>query len=372
MEGRLTPEDPRSAGAVQPPVGHALQDSIGTASSRIQVVIEAAEKAAAGIIDDAEAQARTYLEESRRRAELITDQRAKEVASMTDALIECAEAAKHQSDELLAVLDQAKIKVDEALQVHMPEKPSPPAGGVDAAAFALAEAEYEVPQPPPALEQPDAPAPPPPPPRKPRPRRPRLRWSPRLCRLSRSPRPEFLCPVGSSRQLAPSGGLSVTNRGQALNLSSVLNPKEFPSAAPRPLAVTTAERIGLIIEAAEQAAAGVIDDAAQQARRHVEEAQAQANRLAAERLRTLADELDPPSSAAPTPPERSERRLQPVEEIRPEAAPPRRSGSAGARLLATQMAVSGSSRAEIEARLRSGFEIEDTGEILDAILGPKE
>ena len=45
---------------------------------------------------------------------------------------------------------------------------------------------------------------------------------------------------------------------------------------------------------------------------------------------------------------------------------------AGARLLATQMAVSGNSRAEIDARLRSGFDIEDTASILDAILGPEE
>jgi vacuolar-type H+-ATPase subunit H len=48
------------------------------------------------------------------------------------------------------------------------------------------------------------------------------------------------------------------------------------------------------------------------------------------------------------------------------------SGSpAGARLLATQMAVSGSSRSEIEARLRNGFKIADTRAILDAILGPE-
>jgi hypothetical protein len=47
-------------------------------------------------------------------------------------------------------------------------------------------------------------------------------------------------------------------------------------------------------------------------------------------------------------------------------------GSAAARLLATQMAVSGSSRKEIEVRLRNGFAIEDTSEILDAILGPEE
>jgi hypothetical protein len=44
---------------------------------------------------------------------------------------------------------------------------------------------------------------------------------------------------------------------------------------------------------------------------------------------------------------------------------------AGARLLATQMAVSGSSRAEIEARLRNGFKIADTRAIVDAILGPE-
>jgi hypothetical protein len=36
------------------------------------------------------------------------------------------------------------------------------------------------------------------------------------------------------------------------------------------------------------------------------------------------------------------------------------------------MAVSGSSREEIEERLKSAFAIEDTGEILDAILGTEE
>jgi vacuolar-type H+-ATPase subunit H len=44
---------------------------------------------------------------------------------------------------------------------------------------------------------------------------------------------------------------------------------------------------------------------------------------------------------------------------------------AGARLLATQMAVSGSTRAEIDSRLRNGFAIKDTRSILDAILGPE-
>lgn len=139
-------------------------------------------------------------------------------------------------------------------------------------------------------------------------------------------------------------------------------------------ATDAAERIAAIIDGAERAAAKVIDDAEDQARRHLEEAQARADRAVAERLRALADELDPP---APTAGEGAERRLRPVADLDagPEAstpAPPRRVGSGGARLLATQMAVSGSSREEIETRLRSGFEIEDTNEILDAILGPEE
>jgi vacuolar-type H+-ATPase subunit H len=62
--------------------------------------------------------------------------------------------------------------------------------------------------------------------------------------------------------------------------------------------------------------------------------------------------------------------IEPVPERRGEPPAPRGT-PAGARLLATQMAVSGSSREEIAARLRSGFEIDDTDAILDAILGPQ-
>jgi hypothetical protein len=61
---------------------------------------------------------------------------------------------------------------------------------------------------------------------------------------------------------------------------------------------------------------------------------------------------------------------EPAEEPRVEPDPGR-ANAAGARLLATQLAVSGSSREEIAERLRNGFEIEDTDAILDAILGPE-
>lgn len=137
---------------------------------------------------------------------------------------------------------------------------------------------------------------------------------------------------------------------------------------PRALTSGTAERLAAIVEAAEQAAAKVIDDAEEQARRQLSEAGARADRIVAERLRALADELDPPAAAGAREPH-----LRPVAAVpQPEAPAGPRSGSAGARLLATQMAVSGSSRGEIAERLRSGFDIADTSEILDAILGPEE
>lgn len=152
-----------------------------------------------------------------------------------------------------------------------------------------------------------------------------------------------------------------------------MSAKKFPrEPKPPSSAADAAQRLARIVDAAEQAAASVIDDAERQAQRRLDAARDRADRIVAERLRELADELDPPDSA-----ERRTGHLKPVEvEAGPEGeeAPlaPRRSGSAAARLLATQMAVSGAERAEIEARLRNGFEIEDAGEILDAILGPED
>jgi hypothetical protein len=146
-----------------------------------------------------------------------------------------------------------------------------------------------------------------------------------------------------------------------------------PGRRPPSSTADAASRLATIVDAAERAAAGVIDDAERQAQSHLEEARARADRIVAERLRELADELDPPAGER-LEGERRGGHLKPVEAT-DDGDPPqilRRSGSAGARLLATQMAVSGASRREIAQRLDSGFEIEDANEILDAILGPDE
>jgi hypothetical protein len=152
-----------------------------------------------------------------------------------------------------------------------------------------------------------------------------------------------------------------------------MSAEQLPPKQPPPgSAAEAAQRLAKIVDAAERAAAGVIDDAEKQAKRQLEEAHDRADRLVAERLRELADQLDPPQGG-----ERRSGHLRPVVALAGESAdgapaPPGRPASAGARLLATQMAVSGASRAEIEARLRSGFDLDDTSEILDAILGPEE
>jgi len=182
---------------------------------------------------------------------------------------------------------------------------------------------------------------------------------------------------------------------------------------PPPLTGSTAERLAAIVEAAERAAVTVIDDAEEQARRHLEEARVEADRLVADRLASLGELTDSLVAQAaairdqskqllaslaeakrriaaeggveiaavetPAEPARTPHlsAVEPVQGLAAAAPTELRTDGgegtpAGARLLATQMAVSGSSREEIEARLRNGFEIEDTASILDAILGPED
>jgi cell division septum initiation protein DivIVA len=176
------------------------------------------------------------------------------------------------------------------------------------------------------------------------------------------------------------------------------------SAGKQKLKADTTQRLQEIVEAAERAAESVIDDAEVQARRYLAEARREADRLAEGRLAELSDLIDSLLSQAISLRREAERLQATLEEARgridfeegpgpqssedpqPEAprlraveggeptvaSEARRADAAGARLLATQLAVSGSSREEIAARLRSGFEIEDTDAILNAILGPED
>ena len=185
------------------------------------------------------------------------------------------------------------------------------------------------------------------------------------------------------------------------------------------LEAATAERLAEIVAAAERAATQVIDDAEREAqppdrggarpgrgadRRADRDADRRGRRAdrAGERdppplqellasLSRLRTELEPAQPAGPelrpTPegwtgygPKIAPRGShlsavapapEPDSAPQPEAQEPSPPSGAGARLLATQMAISGASRQEIAARLRNGFEIDDPEAILEAILGPE-
>jgi vacuolar-type H+-ATPase subunit H len=183
-----------------------------------------------------------------------------------------------------------------------------------------------------------------------------------------------------------------------------------PQARSRPLVPSAGEHIRAVVEAAERAAESIVDEAEAQAQRYLVGAQAEAERAAAERLASLSEQIEALLDQAEAIRDGAERLAASLEEAGggldsgPAEPAPRgshltavvsvgsedgelapldlepagdgdgseRAGDAGARLLATQMAVSGSSREEIRHRLRNGFEIADTGAILDAILGPED
>jgi vacuolar-type H+-ATPase subunit H len=244
MEGQPT----TPGGEAPPPDPTAAADSADSAGQRIQAIIEAAEKAATGIIEDADAQARRYLEASRRRAEELADERVRVMSDLTDTLMRQADLVKRQSDELLSALDAARGELAGRIGQELSPGAAPPS---------LAGPESGPPQ------------------------------GPRVPHLQAVEEPPTLKAVAPAPQ------------------------REQPPqpSAPEPGA--------------------------------------------------------PPATTAPEPPA-AEHAVAPGST--PASTGP--SSSDGARLLAAQMAVAGSSREEIEGRLRNEFGIEDAAPILDGILGP--
>ncbi len=231
------PGQPNREG-MDPPPSSSLRESVSSAGERIQVIIEAAEKAAAGIIEDADAQARRYIDASRKRADVLADERVRVMSDLTDTLIRQAELVKRQSDELLGALDSARGELGNRVGQELP-----------------------APSPAPAPEPASAPREPSPAPE--------------------APRIPHLQPVES----------------QPHDLQPV-QPDPAPAQPPAPPGTP---------------------------------------------LGPFSAPASPPSTVTP---------------------------SDGARLLAAQMAVAGSNRAEIEIRLREEFGIQDAAPILDGILGP--
>ncbi len=206
-------------------------DSLGIATERIEVIVSAAERAAAGIIADAEAQARRYLDESREQTDRALAERTRALAGVTESLVGEVEEIKRRLDDLIRALQSAVQDAGDGGPPSPEANPGPP------------------PVPPPsAAVQPE--------------------------------RPE---PLHFPR----------------------LKPVESPAPPPQP-----------------------------------------------------------PALGEPAP-------ARPASFARRPGQGATAGGSSAARLLATQMAVAGSSRSEIEIRLRNEFGIDDAGPMLDVILGPE-
>lgn len=251
MTEHPTPPDPG-----RPRAAADARSGAGAAETgeRIQMIITAAEQAAAGIIDDAEAQARRCLDGARARADRIAAERAARTWSLTDDLIDRVEAVKQQSDDLLRALEEARRAVEGALPRQQPAEPQ-----------VEQQPHYS---PPTLVEEP--------------------RQSDRWAEPRQPPQPQHYEPP----------------------------PPQPPPEQPPPQ-----QQVPW-----------------------------------------------PPQHHQPPPPPQQPSQPPPPQHHQP---PPSRSGppSEGARLLATQMAVAGSDRAEIESRLQHEFGIGETGPILDSILG---
>lgn len=132
------------------------------------------------------------------------------------------------------------------------------------------------------------------------------------------------------------------------------------------------ERLGPVLEPAsdrEQIILQLLSSLTERAERLDEEARQLAGvlaraggALAALEARSEPPAGEPAGASAPSTP-------APEVSISRQSNGPAEPASEGVRLLATQMVVAGSSRDEIEARLRDQFEIEDADALLDEILG---
>ncbi len=118
------------AGQGERPGGESLPPPPGLSSTsqRVTAIVEAVERAAAGILDDAETEARRYVDESRRNSDRAAAERIRAVAELTESLVDRAETLRGQLETLVSALDNARAQLEEAAGVggeaHL--QPAPP------------------------------------------------------------------------------------------------------------------------------------------------------------------------------------------------------------------------------------------------------
>jgi hypothetical protein len=103
-------------------------------AARVRAIVDAAQAAAAGILKDAEVQARRRIEGSKERAEDAAAERVEDVYSVTETLVEQARKIRERSGELVQALDDAIRRVDDGIEPgdEAADKPGDEAGDEEA------------------------------------------------------------------------------------------------------------------------------------------------------------------------------------------------------------------------------------------------
>src|SRR3954453_17921021 len=92
-----------------------------TTAERLEAIVEAAQRAAEGVIDDAETQARRYLAEARAEADRVTEVRVTELSALIDVLVGRAAGLRGEAEQLQTTLEEARFRID-------PGRPVAPSG----------------------------------------------------------------------------------------------------------------------------------------------------------------------------------------------------------------------------------------------------
>jgi hypothetical protein len=123
--GEPGPEGPPSGepgpGADRSDVTRFVTETTG----RIQEIIDAAERVAAQIRAEAEADAQSYLEQQRRAADHVVSERVEDLAALADDLSQQASDLRSQSGQIVSALERAAARLRAAL-------PVPSAGSTEA------------------------------------------------------------------------------------------------------------------------------------------------------------------------------------------------------------------------------------------------
>ena len=108
---------------VEPPAPGGLRNSISTAAQRIDEVVEAAERVALELREDARREAEQYIVEQRQRADRLVAERAAALSKLSDSLVRQVEDLGQQSRSLADRID----RIGEEIRGVLEEEP--PLGG---------------------------------------------------------------------------------------------------------------------------------------------------------------------------------------------------------------------------------------------------